>query len=110
MAPRGPTRRPELAASADLDQCRVAVGTMSAVSTVAGPVSPAPLLSHGARAVTSVAALFWGVAFFGVIDLLVVPLQDEAFFQHYVLEAAGGCSTRCWSWHPCSAGRWAPAW
>ncbi|MGZ4438702.1 MAG: hypothetical protein ACXVW6_13765 [Nocardioidaceae bacterium] len=43
-----------------------------------------------ARVATTGAALFWGVLFFGVIDLLVVPLQDERFDEHYLLETGWG--------------------
>jgi len=43
-----------------------------------------------ARAVAVVAALFWGVLFFGMIDLATVLLQDERFAEHYLLEAGWG--------------------
>jgi len=43
-----------------------------------------------ARIVTIVVALFWGVPFFGVIDLITVPIQDETFYQHYLLETGWG--------------------
>jgi len=43
-----------------------------------------------ARVVALVAALFWGVLFFGIIDLLVVPEQDEQFFRFYLLETGWG--------------------
>ena len=43
-----------------------------------------------ARIVTIVVALFWGVAFFGVIDLITVPIQDETFYQHYLIETGWG--------------------
>ena len=43
-----------------------------------------------ARIVTIVVALFWGVLFFGVIDLITVPIQDETFYQHYLIETGWG--------------------
>jgi hypothetical protein len=42
------------------------------------------------RLVAVGAALFWGVLFFGIIDLTVVLDQDERFFQHYLLETGWG--------------------
>ena len=43
-----------------------------------------------ARVVAVVAALFWGVLFFGIIDLLVVPSQEEEFFESYLLDTGWG--------------------
>lgn len=43
-----------------------------------------------ARTVAAIAALFWSVLFFGLIDLLVVPLQDARFNAHYVVETSWG--------------------
>jgi len=43
-----------------------------------------------ARIVTIVVALFWGVPFFGVIDLITVPIQDETFYEHYLIETGWG--------------------
>ena len=43
-----------------------------------------------ARIVTIVVALFWGVLFFGVIDLITVPIHDETFYQHYLIETGWG--------------------
>ncbi|EWT01048.1 hypothetical protein N865_11970 [Intrasporangium oryzae NRRL B-24470] len=43
-----------------------------------------------ARILTMLAALAWGVGFFGIVDLLVVPLQDERFHEHYLLETGWG--------------------
>lgn len=42
------------------------------------------------RTLATVAALFWGVLFFGLVDLLVVPLQDQQFYLHYLLETGWG--------------------
>jgi hypothetical protein len=39
---------------------------------------------------TLLAALFWGVLFFGLIDLQVVLARNEVFYLHYVLEAGWG--------------------
>ncbi|MFI2703220.1 hypothetical protein [Cellulosimicrobium composti] len=54
----------------------------------------APAPSRGrllaARAVAVVAALFWGVLFFGLVDLATVVLQDERFARHYLVEAGWG--------------------
>jgi hypothetical protein len=43
-----------------------------------------------ARVLAVVFALFWAVPFFGVIDLLVVVVQDEVFYEHYIVEAGWG--------------------
>ena len=44
----------------------------------------------GARAVAVLGAVFWGLGWFGLIDLLVVPLQDERFREHYLFESGWG--------------------
>jgi len=46
--------------------------------------------SSQARVVAIAAAIFWGVLFFGITDLLVVPDQDERFYEHYLLETGWG--------------------
>ncbi len=38
----------------------------------------------------AVFAGIWMAAHFGVVDLLVVPTQDEGFFDHYLLETGWG--------------------
>jgi hypothetical protein len=43
-----------------------------------------------ARAVALILALFWGVLFFGIIDLSVVPDQDVQFYRFYLLETGWG--------------------
>jgi hypothetical protein len=43
-----------------------------------------------ARVVASVAAVFWGFFWFGVIDLLVVVEQDARFDEHYMFESGWG--------------------
>jgi hypothetical protein len=43
-----------------------------------------------ARLVAVLAAVFWGLLFFGLIDLAVVPIQDERFYEHYLLETGWG--------------------
>jgi hypothetical protein len=43
-----------------------------------------------ARTVAGVAAVLWLVPFFGLVDLLVVPLHDERFGAYYVLETSWG--------------------
>lgn len=43
-----------------------------------------------ARALAVASALFWGVLFFGIIDLAVVVARDERFAEHYLLEAGWG--------------------
>src|SRR6476660_6802213 len=54
-------------------------------------VAPEISASHWlARTVAAIAALFWSVLFFGLIDLLVVPLQDASFSAYYVLETSWG--------------------
>ena len=49
-----------------------------------------PVLSAVTRILAVLAAAFWGVFFFGLIDLLVVPLQDEQFHEFYLLETGWG--------------------
>lgn len=44
----------------------------------------------GARIVAALAALAWGFFFFGLIDLAVVILQDEQFYEMYLLETGWG--------------------
>lgn len=43
-----------------------------------------------ARTVAVLGALGWGVGFFGVVDLAVVPLQDERYASYYLLETGWG--------------------
>jgi hypothetical protein len=43
-----------------------------------------------ARAVASVAAVFWGFLWFGLIDLLVVVEQDAKFHEDYLFESGWG--------------------
>jgi hypothetical protein len=43
-----------------------------------------------ARIVASVAAVFWGYLWFGLIDLLVVVQQDTRFGEHYLFESGWG--------------------
>ncbi len=43
-----------------------------------------------ARVVTALLALFWGLFWFGLFDLLVVVEQDELFHEHYLLESGWG--------------------
>lgn len=58
------------------------------------PSSSAPTASRGAvwaaRGIAVVSALFWGVLFFGIVDLATVLLQDERFHEHYLVEAGWG--------------------
>ena len=42
------------------------------------------------RVVAGGLAVFWGVFWFGLIDLLVVLDQDERFHEHYLLESGWG--------------------
>lgn len=49
-----------------------------------------PVVSALTRLAVLAAAAGWGIAFFGVIDLLVVPLQDERFHAFYLLETGWG--------------------
>ena len=44
----------------------------------------------GARVVAALAAVFWGLLWFGLIDLLVVVEQDEQFHEHYLFESGWG--------------------
>jgi len=60
---------------------------MSAVTDTTVPPRP---LAVGARLASLLAALFWGVLFFGLIDLQVVVFQNEVFYLHYVLEVGWG--------------------
>lgn len=64
------------------------VGSTSRDFAAEGQASRGRLIA--ARVVALVAALFWGVLFFGIIDLLVVPVQDEEFFQFYLIETGWG--------------------
>ena len=43
-----------------------------------------------ARALAAASALWWALPFFGLIDLLVVVIQDERFYEHYLLETGWG--------------------
>src|SRR3954462_14807537 len=43
-----------------------------------------------ARVVAGSAAVFWGFFWFGLIDLLVVVLQDQEFYHHYLFESGWG--------------------
>jgi MFS family permease len=43
-----------------------------------------------ARALATVTAVFWGFLWFGLIDLLVVVIQDEEFHQDYLFESGWG--------------------
>jgi hypothetical protein len=43
-----------------------------------------------ARVLAVAGALFWGILWFGLIDLLVVVEQDERFHQHYLFESGWG--------------------
>ena len=38
----------------------------------------------------ALAAVFWGLLWYGLIDLLVVVEQDEQFRQHYLFESGWG--------------------
>jgi hypothetical protein len=42
------------------------------------------------RVLAVLLALFWGVLWFGLIDLLVVVLQDERFHDDYLMESGWG--------------------
>jgi len=54
-------------------------------------VAPQAAASHWlARTVAAITALLWLVPFFGLVDLLVVPLQDAGFSAHYVVETSWG--------------------
>ena len=44
----------------------------------------------GARVVAALAAVFWGLLWYGLIDLLVVVEQDEQFHEHYLFESGWG--------------------
>jgi hypothetical protein len=62
---------------------------MSASLPSRGPaVGTGPLWA--ARVLAALAALGWGFFFFGLIDLLVVILQDERFHEAYLLETGWG--------------------
>src|SRR6476619_868256 len=43
-----------------------------------------------ARVLAVLAAVFWGLLWFGLIDLLVVLEQDQDFHQHYLFESGWG--------------------
>jgi hypothetical protein len=43
-----------------------------------------------ARVLAVAGALFWGILWFGLIDLLVVVLQDERFHEDYLFESGWG--------------------
>ncbi|CAA9364019.1 MAG: hypothetical protein AVDCRST_MAG34-2668 [uncultured Nocardioidaceae bacterium] len=43
-----------------------------------------------ARLAACLAMVFWGVLFFGLVDLLVVVFQDERFYDDYLLETGWG--------------------
>jgi hypothetical protein len=43
-----------------------------------------------ARVVAATAAVFWGIVWFGLIDLLVVVVQDEEFHKDYLFESGWG--------------------
>jgi hypothetical protein len=55
-----------------------------------GGGEPATAELTALRVTAIAAALAWGVLFFGVIDLLVVPDQDEQFYDYYLLETGWG--------------------
>jgi hypothetical protein len=42
------------------------------------------------RVLAALLALFWGLLWFGLIDLLVVVLQDERFHDDYLMESGWG--------------------
>jgi hypothetical protein len=52
------------------------------------PQQPGP--TAGARVFAALAALFWAVLFFGILDLSVVPSGDVRFYEHYLLETGWG--------------------
>ena len=62
--------------------------------TGAGPDDTLPRMATGrrrwSRAFALLAAVFWGFAWFGLIDLLVVVQQDETFHTHYLFESGWG--------------------
>jgi hypothetical protein len=43
-----------------------------------------------ARVVAALSAVFWGFVWYGVIDLLVVVIQDERFHDDYLMESGWG--------------------
>ena len=43
-----------------------------------------------ARWMAAAFGLLWAVLFFGIIDLIVVPIQDDLFYEHYVVETGWG--------------------
>ena len=50
-----------------------------------------PLTSGiGVRVAAVAAAIVWGIFYFGVIDLLVVPIQDDQFDVFYLVETGWG--------------------
>lgn len=64
---------------------------MSMTEPISGPVAElqgARLVA--ARVVAAVAAVFWGLLWFGLIDLLVVVEQDARFDEDYIFESGWG--------------------
>jgi hypothetical protein len=55
--------------------------------SVTALVPGAPVI---ARVLAAVFSLLWAVLFFGIIDLLVVPIQDDRFYEYYVVETGWG--------------------
>jgi hypothetical protein len=49
-----------------------------------------PSAAVGARIAAVAAAVAWGFCFFGLIDLLVVLIQDDRFYDYYLLETGWG--------------------
>ena len=45
---------------------------------------------RGARVVAGLSALFWAVPMFGLVDLLVVVVNDPGWRESYLLEAGWG--------------------
>lgn len=43
-----------------------------------------------ARVLAAVSAVGWAVLFFGLVDLMVVPIQDDRFYDAYLLETGWG--------------------
>jgi hypothetical protein len=71
----GPGHRTHLLPT-DLEQRCATVGTMSAVTVLPARAARPRLLTVGARVWTLHTALFWGLFFFGLIDLQVVVIQN----------------------------------
>ena len=42
------------------------------------------------RAVATLGALFWGIFFFGLVDLIAIFMPLEGFYEQYLLEAGWG--------------------